>query len=404
MKKIRINGVGCCLLDFLYSRVDFNSKAFQTLSSKKRGDGGLSPGKLVFMSDLENFSGLEGSEIIKRLTRNRSYDTVNIGGPSIVSLIHAAQLLCDQAEVIYIGTIGKDHAGNIIRNALVELPLNVLLHVSERPTPATHVLSDANYEDGRGERTFINTIGAAMDMESEMLNDNFYNADICALGGTALVPKIHDQLDNILSRAKKAGALTLVNTVYDFRNEQKAPDEPWPLVHDPGSYSLIDILLMDREEAIRISGCDSAEDMVKFFQDSGVGSYIITNGPYPVYYYSGSSLFSRKTSGTLPVSELLHDELRNQKSTIADTTGCGDNFTGGIIASMAWQIKAGKNKKLDILEAAAWGVVSGGFAGFYLGGCYKEEAPGEKFEKIQPYFDAYIEQTGLLINDKDTTQ
>ena len=91
----------------------------------------------------------------------------------------------------------------------------------------------------------------------------------------------------------------------------------------------------------------------------------------------------------MPVSQKVTDELKHNKN--GDTTGCGDNFVGGGIASIVNQIQKGI-KQPDILEACCWGIVSGGFACFYMGGTYLEKKAGEKLNKIKTYYEAYIRQ------------
>ena len=55
------------------------------------------------------------------------------------------------------------------------------------------------------------------------------------------------------------------------------------------------------------------------------------------------------------------------------------------------QLNSGK-KMLDLKEALSWAVVSGGFACFYLGGTFFEDKPGEKLEKMKPYYESYKRQ------------
>jgi len=44
--------------------------------------------------------------------------------------------------------------------------------------------------------------------------------------------------------------------------------------------------------------------------------------------------------------------------------------------------------KPDIIEASLWGVASGGFACFYVGGTWFEKNKGEKLREILPiYYD-----------------
>jgi sugar/nucleoside kinase (ribokinase family) len=91
----------------------------------------------------------------------------------------------------------------------------------------------------------------------------------------------------------------------------------------------------------------------------------------------------------MPVSEAISEELNKNHS--GDTTGCGDNFAGGAIASLVLQLQNGSTK-IDLKEAASWGIVSGGFSCFYMGGTFHQKEPGEKRQQITPYYEAYLKQ------------
>jgi hypothetical protein len=105
--KIIVSGVGCCLVDLLYNGIDFGSDTIRPFLSKKRGDGGLTPGKLVFQEEFEKFCGSPFVEVLNRITGGRTHDKINIGGPSIVSLIHLAQLTGkEHCEVRFYGRGG----------------------------------------------------------------------------------------------------------------------------------------------------------------------------------------------------------------------------------------------------------------------------------------------------------
>ena len=51
--------------------------------------------------------------------------------------------------------------------------------------------------------------------------------------------------------------------------------------------------------------------------------------------------------------------------------------------------------RLSLKQAAAWGIVSGGFAGLYQGGVFFERERGEKLEKLTPFLKDYEKQTGV---------
>lgn len=278
MAKVIVSGTGCCLVDLMYNNIDFAGEAIKPFLSKKPGDGGLSPGKLVFREEFETFSGVRPEHFISVMTGGRNYDKINVGGPSIVSLIHAAQMAGkEKCEVRFYGRAGSDVNGAYLINSIKKTPVIIKDYaLTGRPTPSTLVLSDPEYNNGSGERMFINSIGAAWDYYSEDLKDDFFSSDIVVFGGTALVPHIHDKLASLLKKAKSKRCITIVNTVFDFRNEKANPSEKWPVGEGDESYSLTDLLITDREEALRLSGQADTDKALKFFQDKGVRSAVIT--------------------------------------------------------------------------------------------------------------------------------
>jgi sugar/nucleoside kinase (ribokinase family) len=391
---IRIAGTGCALADYLYTKARFNSPKFTQYQSKCTGDGGLSPGKLVFTEELEKFAEKPYSQILPNIIGDTTYDNANIGGPSLVALIHASQLLPqNDYEVSFYGCTGNDDTAKLIVDLVNKTPLNIdnYIALGDKRTAFTDVLSDPTYDDGNGERTFINNIGASWDYTPEMLPESFFEADIVCFGGTALVPQIHDNLTALLQKAKANNCITVVNTVFDFRNEKKNPNKCWPLGDCPETYKLIDVLLMDCEEALKISGSANIDEAAIYFSKQDLSSFIITNGSKNIYAYSSGRLFNSVELVQLPVSETIKNQLKENSIAKGDTTGCGDNFAGGIIASLAWQVKNLPSDKYDLFNAVSWGVASGGYTCFYVGGTYIEQNEGEKLEKIIPYQKEYLE-------------
>ncbi len=91
------------------------------------------------------------------------------------------------------------------------------------------------------------------------------------------------------------------------------------------------------------------------------------------------------------VLEIQH-KLSKVPPTQRDTTGCGDNFAGGLIASITWQLKSRAVGNFDLTEAVSWAVASGGFTCLYIGGVYNEKEPGEKLKNVQQLQEAYMKQ------------
>lgn len=392
-KTFRISGTGCALVDYLYKPVNFTGDIFKRFLSVNPGDGGLSPGKLVFRDEFEKFTGEDYLKVREEITNGNSPVTLNIGGPSIVSLIHTAQMLAEMnADVYFYGSKGMDKGAAYIDENLQRTPLKIgKFKLSEKYTPFTDVLSDPDYDQGHGERIFINNIGAAWDLFPEDLDDTFFESDIVVFGGTALVPNIHQSLTELLKKSKEKNALTIVNTVYDSLNEKKNPNAAWPLGSSSETYRHTDLLIADREEALRLSGKDSVDDALYFFQKSGVGGIVITHGANPLYFAYNNPLFGT-SKGSMPVSEKVKEMIIQHPEKVGDTTGCGDNFAGGVIASIAQQLLEHPSQQIDMPKAIAMGVVSGGYACFYHGGTFYEKESGEKRKKIESFYNEYLIQ------------
>ncbi len=390
-KKLIVSGVGCSLVDRLYNNISFSADNFISFLSKEKSDGGLTPGHLVFKEEFEEFDAGDLQSNLEEIISERSPDKVNIGGPAIVSLIHAAQMTDNRdCEYHFYGGRGADAYGDFIISLLRDTPLIVDNYIlADGDTPTTVVLSDPDYDQGNGERIFINSIGVAWEYSPDKLNGDFFSSDVVIFGGTALVPLIHDHMTELLEKAKSSACITIVNTVYDFRNEKADPNKKWPLGKSDESYSNIDLLMMDMEEALRLSGKSSLNEAMKFFSEKGTGAVIVTSGTENINVYSKGTVFKALEATEMPISSAISEELKRGSS--GDTTGCGDNFVGGVLFSLVSQIQEGVGKP-DIFEACSWGIVSGGASCFYLGGMFEEENRGDKRDLIEPYFELYKHQ------------
>jgi len=393
---MRIAGAGCCLIDSIHMHCSYASPGFRKLLSRERGDGGMIEGGLVFSEDLERFAGIPFAEVLALLSQGKTPDVTNLGGPAVVALIHAAQILRrDGITVSFYGAVGMDDLAQQVHHAVQETPLQAYLkEIPHETTATTRVFADPTRHEGKGERSFVNTIGAAGFFGMEDLPQDFYTADIVLLGGTALVPRLHDELHLVLEKAKENGCLTVVGTVYDFRNEKRNPGAPWPLGGE-GSYRNIDLLVTDGEEALRLTNAHSNEEAARKLIEWGIGALIITRGSQDMLVWSGGTVIAPYPLGYLPVSSYMDDLMAKDPSLRKDTTGCGDNFVGGVLVSLAQQMVGGKRTDLDMAALCAWGAASGGFTCTYHGGTFHESYPGQKAELLEPVVRAYPKKQDL---------
>ncbi len=395
---IKISVCGCSLIDHLFTNISFRSPEIAPyLSKNDGGDGGIAPGKLVFAEDLEKFADKPYDEIISEITKGKKPDALNLGGPALVGAIHVAQLLQkEDIQVSLYGACSSDENGKMLLATAGRTPLNMTnFRMVPGSTPVTDVLSDPDFYHGKGERLFINRIGTASAVNPDMLDDSFWQSDVIWFSATALTPAIHDNLTSLLKKAKERGSFTIVSTVFDFRNEKKDPVGCWPLGESSDSYKYIDLLIMDYDEAMRLSGQRNLADAADVFIHSGVSAFFITHGAHEFYVWSDGRCFqSTQDTIAFPVSALADQDMAEHPERIGDTTGCGDNFAGGIVASLLNQLLTQTScGELKFDEAAAWGAASGGAACFYKGGTYVETFPGEKMQIIARYIQPFLQDS-----------
>ncbi|WP_168203450.1 carbohydrate kinase family protein [Oceanispirochaeta crateris] len=391
---MRISGAGCCLYDYLYKHISFNAQSFRDFLSITPGDGGVTPGELVFAENLSEYKNSSVESCIEQITNGQDPDTVNLGGPALVSLVHSAQMLPSEWEIILYSCLGDDAESKRLQKDMSGFSLHFHSNIAiGLPVPSTIVLSDPEWNEGSGERTFINTLGSAMAFSPDMIDDNFFNSDIFVWGGTALVPPLHDSLGTLTRKARERNGFNIVGTVYDFRNQATDPEGPWPLgTHEESAYPWIDILITDKEEAHRLSMTDSVADAADYFLGQGCGACIITQGNDRIYVKTGSDKFIPINGKKFPVSQWVNEDLRLHPEKRGDTTGCGDNFMGGIIVSIARQISKKTSELIDLEDSIIEGVSAGGFALYQMGGVYTETEQGYKKTRINEIKSHYREQ------------
>lgn len=394
MKKITINATGCCLVDTILNGVDFESSAIKSYLSVNNGDGGLNPGELVFREKLEEYAGCSVDYIVDQLIDDHVSVEKNIGGPAIVALICVAQILMEMnVSFRFFQFHGDDENGEYIRRLLRD---NVPQIDTSRysavkgATAETLVLSDPRFDGGKGERTFVNTIGTAGLFTPESLGEDFFEGEILVFGATALTPAIHKELTSLLRRGREQGKINIVTTVFDFFSESRNPDRPWPLGEGESSYPLIDLLITDYVEALRLSGTDSLHKAAEQFLSWGLPALVVTNGAEEVTYYAtaDSVLFEPSHPDTLPVLDLNDSRFYDDLAVSGDTTGCGDNFAGGVISHIAGALSKG-DLPVSIGEAVRLGICTGASACFHLGGMWREKIPGEKKNVIDKLLSLY---------------
>lgn len=210
-----------------------------------------------------------------------------------------------------IANVGKDHFGREILSQLEKEEVNCggIDIVKTHPTGVTVAIVNKS-----GERVLISYPGS-MEILGESLVIEHWNlvkeTNILFLCGYFLLPNLSFAgTEKILTRAKKEGKMTFLDTGWDpenWTNEKKK--EIRELLKQ------VDAFLPNREEATVLTGKDSPEEMIKELYSWGPSHIIIKLGE------NGS--FAKTKEG------LFYGPSFHTK--IFDTTGAGDVFNAGVI-------------------------------------------------------------------------
>ncbi len=394
----RIHGVGHGLADLILPEVDFTSSLFQPYHSKFIGDGGLEMGKLVFLPDFLDFAKSSWDIILEQWTKGQGL-TFNAGGPALVSMTLAAQLLNpSKIPVTFYGCSGDDGLGSRLRHLLAHTPLDLTCFRQRQGASAcTWLGTDLRMEGGMVERFFIHSPGD-VSFDLNILGESFFQATFNVYAATALLPELHSALPMLLAKGRRRGALNIVATIYDFQAEKSSPGKAWTL-GIPESYSSIDLLVANSEEIRKLAGLSGIEESAEALFQQGLTACIVTLGAQGVYHRSLGGIFGQ-TQGYVPAHPKIMEAVKNRPSNMGDTVGAGDNFLGGLLADLQMQIleddfypKGEIHIERELLEisplrlrhAIDFGIVCGGLACLQVGGLHLEKAPGDSLSQVRSY-------------------
>lgn len=181
-----------------------------------------------------------------------------------------------------------------------------------------------------GQRSFFHTMGANGTLCYDDINkDIVRQGKLCFVTGTMVMSTFDgEQTAKLLEDAQKAGAETLLDTVY----LDSAPESQWHASIHP-ALPVLDYFLPSQPEARAITGLEAPSDIAKSLQDRGCKNVVIK--------LDEAGAFCRNAAGeetTVP-SYVVEN--------VVDTTGAGDSWCAGFIC--------GLSKGMDMVEAAQLG-------------------------------------------------
>ncbi len=210
--------------------------------------------------------------------------------------------------------VGRDGLGEFVRSEVVRHRIGIdgFVVSNDSHTPFTFVCVSSS-----GERSFLHTMGTNGTLCFDDIRlDVVRRAKFCFVTGT-MVMKTFDgeQTARLLAEAQKAGARTLLDTVYlDAASKQQWDDAVLPCLPH------LDYFIPSQPEARAITGESDPSAMARFFQARGCRNAVIK--------MDVKGAFCRDAAGT----ETLVPAYRVDK--VVDTTGAGDCWSAGFIVGL----------------------------------------------------------------------
>ena len=233
-----------------------------------------------------------------------------------------------------VGAVGDDEKADWVLMTLQKhgIDTSAMQRIKGVPTSATILNVRPN-----GDRPALHVRGASDHFDvPAAAYDKVFDAPIIHLGGTGLLKKLDGPASvTLLREAKKRGRPGTFDLV-------AASAETIGIVKPLLPY--IDYFMPSIEEAKDMSGQGNPEDCAKFYLDKGAQCCVFTLGGDGAYYAhkDGTRLKS-------PAYEIK----------VVDTTGCGDAFDAGFIASL--------HHKMDVETALRFAQASAGLVATGLG-------------------------------------
>jgi sugar/nucleoside kinase (ribokinase family) len=215
-------------------------------------------------------------------------------------------------ETAILGKIGEDGFGQFLAGTLERhgVDMRGLIRDSIAATSATMVAVN-----GEGERTFLHYPGAnAVFRAADVFWPAIEAAPILHVAGPFLMPNyIGEGNTAVLKQAKAWGKTTTLDTVWD-------PTGRWMSVLAP-CLPYLDYLLPSWEEAKRLTGRDTPQEIAQVFLDGGVGAVGLKLGENGVYIRTASG--DEFSVPAYPVQAV-------------DSLGAGDAWVAGFLCGLTY--------------------------------------------------------------------
>ncbi len=206
---------------------------------------------------------------------------------------------------------GRDVAAEILHRTWTKFGLNLdYIKVDEN----VHTAVSIGLVDHDAQPRFVHTPGANGHLTIDDFPTELFEQDgikILHIAGFFVLPGFLDaRLGNFLKRARQNGWFVTLDVVNSKRY--------WKPEYLFSCLSEIDILLCNRIEATKLTGCQDITESAEKLRGAGAKSVIIKAGSEGCYLHS----------------DQMTTMVAGNKVEVVDTTGAGDAFAAGLIAAL----------------------------------------------------------------------
>ena len=237
---------------------------------------------------------------------------LSVAGTAGGTIIDCAKL---GMNALAVGAVGEDEKGHFVLSTLEGFGVHT--HAMQRHA-GVHTAASILAVRPNGERPCLHVRGASdvLLIEAEAY-PQVLDARFVHMGGNGLLGRMDGEPTRaLLQAAKQAGCITTFDLIFATAPlmEKLAP----AMAH-------VDYFIPSIEEATALCGHTDPKDAARYFHDLGVTTCLLTMGGDGCYVSSPEGSFS------LPAHDI----------TVVDTTGCGDAFSGGLIAALhhGWDLE-----------------------------------------------------------------
>lgn len=254
--------------------------------------------------------------------------TLHNGGNAMTASINLSKL---GVESYIVGKVGTDMFGDYLKGCLDRQNVDVSGLKSD---PTVQTSASVLLIDPTGERSYFHCVGANGTFSIDDIDMSVIEkSDLVFVTGSFLLSTFDGvQTMEFLKKCKEMGKTTFLDVCWD------SSDRWGEVINMAMPY--IDVFMPSVDEAALISQKEDPEEMADVFFKNGVGSVVIKLGS------KGCYIRERKDSKSVIIPSYKVDN-------VADTTGAGDSFCSGFLASYA--------RDVDFEECARFANATGAF-------------------------------------------